>query len=160
MGLTSTKVNRAGSLPLLLALVLLAPGGYVAWNAVTSSRWPTVEAQVNKVWTDYEGGRGGPHYTAHFSYTYSVGNKTYTGQEEIVENFGSQKAALADLGDYRPGARTLVHYDPDHPERSVSNPGGLLVRSFGFAVMGLFAGIVLFYVFKYRLFSRHIENSG
>ncbi len=124
--------------------------GAAEWYAgVQSASWPTAAGTVLDARLASSSGTGrnsGPRYSAHVSYMYNVGGRSFVGDNlsfgHITVGSGARGAQRL-LSQYRRGTVVAVHYDPTVPERSVLQAGwtwgSVMIAAMGafFALLGL-----------------------
>jgi hypothetical protein len=128
--------------------------GAAEWYAgVQSSSWPTAAATVldaSLASSSRSGRNSGPHYSAHVSYMYNVGGRSFVGDKlsfgHLTIGSGARNAQRL-LRQYRRGIVVAVHYDPAVPERSVLQAGWTW-GSVMMAAMGTLFALVGFAIFR------------
>ncbi|MBN1854603.1 MAG: DUF3592 domain-containing protein [Pirellulales bacterium] len=127
---------RGKKLPWFVAVIgivsTLVGGGLCAWavielnQALASRDWPQVPGRilVSKVESS-EDSEGGKSYSAAISYGYAVDRYRYTGNRISFSDFASSsyRSAFNIVNRYQKGKEVPVFYNPNHPQRSVLEPG-------------------------------------
>ena len=134
-----------------VGVAVLALGSYHAWRGARALRWPTVPGDIAPHQVSRRDDEAGTDYLVDaIAYRYRVGDRPYIGTfiryaQSASFRSGSAEGALAAAeAAYPAGARTRVHYDPQHPARSVLHPGigasalALLVIGLGAVIVGLY----------------------
>lgn len=101
------------------------------WNsrmAHASSDWPIARGRVMssavQTWIVQSADAGPAHYTPEVAYTYSIGDRTYTGHRVAFRDPRTwQSTAEEIIAKYAVGQEVDVRYDPLEPERCVLEPG-------------------------------------
>jgi len=118
------------SMPFLsVPFIMMAAGAInVAWavarfpRAFSSARWPTTEGLIMARDLDDSPGK----YQPLFEYRYQVDGVPFRGSRiSFGPPFNPQafQRALVTYHQYPPGKAVTVYYDPQHPDRSVLEPG-------------------------------------
>jgi hypothetical protein len=139
-----------------LGLALIS--GAILLQGYASKGWPTTEARIvssEVVVSQKAGGirRGGARfcdfYTAKIEYEYTVGGKTFVGDEiaiaSVPEGF-DRRIAEAAVAKYPAGAKVTASYNPRDPGSAVIDPTvnvGLWWAGVAFGLAALVAGAVL-----------------
>ena len=122
------------------------------YSGVQSASWQTAAGTVldTRLATSSGTGRNrGSDYSAHISYAYNVGGRSFVGDQlsfgRLTRGSGYGDAQRF-LKRYRRGTVVAVHYDPARPERSVLQPGWTWGSVFMAAMGTLFAllGLAIF----------------
>ncbi len=125
--------------------VLLAAGGWTAWEGLEARGWPGDEGRVlaSEVVKKRKGRR-----EARVHYSYQVAGRSYEADRVACGAMGSFLSLLPFLGDaeataarYPPGAAVTVRHDPADPSRAVLETpfpwGGLGMAGIGLVLVGL-----------------------
>lgn len=100
-------------------------GGLEIARGIFSRDWPTVEGTVLS--SGLVQARDDQSVLADIVYAYEVAGKPFRGERQRYDGGGSysgdRDAASRYLANYAAAGRTLVRYDPRHPERAVLEPG-------------------------------------
>ena len=120
----------------IVSIFFILMGGFVifmmsreAWICQRCRNWPTTPGQVEskdiKVENNYsEEGQPYQVFTPRISYRYTVDGVEYTSSRRCFGDYGStEKRAERVVRAYTVGQTVSVHYDPQHPEASVLEPG-------------------------------------
>lgn len=99
-------------------------------NALRTYRWPTTTGVVRGQGVNSSSSsEGSTSYSPELRYEYEVGGDTYVSSRIAVgsgPSFNSRSGAREWLEDYPTDSEVTVHYNPDSPDRSVLQPGGIL----------------------------------
>jgi hypothetical protein len=112
-----------------------------------SQAWPTVVGQIQTASLQMTPGRfGNQNYWPNITYTYRVGQHTYTNDTIIFGQSGPATQAYAEgkVQQYRPGSLVRVAYNPQHPQDACLEPGQLIGQTYvalGIAVLFASCGI-------------------
>jgi hypothetical protein len=160
------RKKKAGLVGLVLGIVFtLAGAGFGAWatmtlvEALASRSWPQAPGQVteSKVesWKDSEGDRS---YQAVITYRYKVNGSGYTSDRiSFGDHAGSGSSHAHRLvRRYTAGKAVQVYYNPDHPERSVLEPGltPLTFLFLGLASILLLIGLLIMFIWIERFVAK------
>ncbi|MBD3195412.1 MAG: DUF3592 domain-containing protein [Candidatus Lokiarchaeota archaeon] len=113
---------------LLIGLILLAMGIVILVFSIKkiqeklrSQDWPPVDAEIldMKLEKRYDEDSG-KYYRIKMRYQYSLGEATYSGEDEI-DKYSSKKRELKKR--YAPGTTIKAYYNPESPYESVLEPG-------------------------------------
>lgn len=115
-----------------IVMTFLCPAFLIGWatetrRQIASSSWPSVPGEVlgttAKTWLDAD---NHTKYYGRVTYRYVLEGKEYTSD---LTDLGSgrkrpgREEALADVGQYRPGMKVTVYYDPHDPSAGVLEKG-------------------------------------
>ncbi|MFN8423341.1 MAG: DUF3592 domain-containing protein [Anaerolineae bacterium] len=113
-----------------LAAALAVVGFYGAdvWHGYRSASWPSAEGRILEVdLTHYEGPKSGHTHAAWVRYQYTVGVRTYEGEQvqfPPLKERGPEAAVLARTQAAFPvGSKHDVFYDPGDPSVACLIPG-------------------------------------
>ena len=139
---------RGSLASLLLGATMLCVGGFKRHLSVSSRDWPVTSGVIlqSYVRTKHDNllGRTLEKGTT-VTYRYTAAGRTYTGN---TVSFGQTSGGNAEIVHrYPQGAVVEVHYDPDHPDLAVLEPGPgrgpdlLLLLGVGLVGYGLWRGL-------------------
>ncbi|MCX7786276.1 MAG: DUF3592 domain-containing protein [Spirochaetes bacterium] len=120
-------------------ILLIAKGGYDAYQALRSYTWPVAEGQIvsSSVEREIHPGKE-PTYYPRISYVYRVDNREYTGNKIFFGEYGTGSLSSAQkiVDPYPIGKKVPVYYDPRTPENGVLERGAFW-SSFAILIFGL-----------------------
>ncbi len=112
-----------GFLILVVAVLMIAGSivaevhyGRIAYRQVAAMHWPTAEARILSVQDGWSirGGRW-----SYVTYTYEVGDQAFRGSTRDLPRYSNAELRVASAA----GHTLPVHYQPEHPDVSVLDPG-------------------------------------
>jgi hypothetical protein len=145
---------------IVLALLILVPGLWVAAKGALTLRWPRAEATIVDANLRMQSIRSaGARYpdewaSFHAHYTYAVGGRDYFGGGIEPYDLGMQNSAGARrMRERHPvGSKAQVAYDPDDPAVSYLEPGPSSVSLMMIGVGAVIGGA--------GLWIRHLARRG
>ena len=147
IGVNTDSGVPAGLVPIVFGLPFALWGLYGIGRAIRSARWPTTTGAVTgtNVKSVTSGESGSNSYRMEVIYEYELGGETYVSKRY---SFGgkptreSRSAAETWLEEHYPvGSEVTVHYDPDRPDVTVLERGGVLSAFVGFLAGLAFCGL-------------------
>jgi hypothetical protein len=124
---------------LLFAAGLVIAGGFIIYKGLTARKWSEASGRIieSKLADTQLEANGIKYYENDISYTYSAGNKTYTGKTlDFME--WANPAFIKELKatKYYKGKNLTVYYNPQKPEMAALEPG-LKLKYFLLPLIGL-----------------------
>lgn len=159
-----TKVfNFVGVLAgLALGFLLLSWWLHSNYIGLVSNSWLETKGQIQtSSIDDVQSRKYGDRYFLNFGYTYTVGKRTYYGDNVYADGdrlqFHSREAAEEFQAKYPAGKKVLVYYDPQDSSSSALLRGRSNIAGVEFGIMALTIGIpviVFITVAPYKIFKR------
>ena len=134
--------------------VLLSFFGFKYYSyGMEAKKWPTVQGEVieTSITEVYHDDSSGPsYYTYHpvMTYTYSVNGGTYNITEQLA-GYDEEDEAEIYTESHEPGTKQIVYYNPEMPEKALTDPdgeavGGIIMMAIGiiFIIVSSIIGFV------------------
>ena len=112
------------SLFILIGLIAMGSGVWMAFKSVSSEQWPVTDGVVLTAEMKSHSGEHGDTYSAAVTYEYRVTGEKYTGNKIAIGSMSSSTSyAQGILSRYPVGKQVVVHYSPEHPAEAVLETG-------------------------------------